>query len=190
PWPASVLAKILTGSRDPMITRWERLSTYGILSGFTAAEVEQVLSELERAGALQREAKTRPVGGRERTFAVLGLTDLGRDVMLKRATGFRMYFPLGQRALKTRPPHHGGGGGAPRHVAADLLLVLRDVRARLAKAADVPAYAVAPNRTLEDMASRRPMTRTAMMEVHGMGPERFRKYGQEFLDAMRGWAGH
>ena len=60
---------------------------------------------------------------------------------------------------------------------------------RLARAADVPTYVVAPNRTLEDMAARRPMTRSAMLQVHGMGPERYRKFGQPFLDAMRSWAG-
>ncbi len=184
PWPASILARILVGSRDPSVLGWERLSTYGALSGLTQHDVEQVIAELERAGALQRETKTRPVNGRDRTFAVLALSPLGRDVMLQRASDFRMTFPVGERVLRTRP-----NPGAPRHVAVDLLHVLRDVRARLAKAADVPPYTVAPNRTLEDMASRRPMTRSAMLEVHGMGPERFRKYGQEFLDAMRGWSG-
>ncbi|MDP2315527.1 MAG: RecQ family ATP-dependent DNA helicase [Pseudomonadota bacterium] len=188
PYPASVLAKVLTGGRDPATARFERLSTYGILSSFTASEVEQVIGELERAGALLREMKKRPVNGADRTFAVLTLTTLGKDVMFERAPGFTMYFPLGKRALTTRPQGL-YGGGAPKHVAVELLHVLRDVRGKLAKAADVPAYVVAPDRTLEDMSEKRPMTRSAMLEVHGMGPERYRKYGQEFLAAMRSWAG-
>ncbi len=185
PWPTSVIAKVLTGSRDAVSVRFERLSTYGILSSFTGREVEQVVGELERAGALFRDRKTvRTPGAADRVFDVMTLTPLGKDVLFQRAPGFVMYFPLGKRALTTRP-----NPGAPKHVAMDLLHVLRDVRSKLAKAADVPAYTVAPNRTLEDMAQRRPMTRSAMLEVHGMGPERFRRYGMDFLAAMRAWAG-
>jgi ATP-dependent DNA helicase RecQ len=184
PWPASVISGILVGSRDSSVVGWERLSTYGILSGLTQRDVEQVLAELERAGALLREVKTLPVRGQDRTVVTLSLTSLGRDVMLERAPEFRMLFPLGERAVRTRPTP-----GAPVHVAMDLLHVLKDVRARLAKAADVPTYVVAPDRTLADMAARRPMTRAAMAEVHGMGPERFRRYGQIFLDAIRSFTG-
>ena len=183
-WPASILAKILVGSRDPSVLGWERLSTYGLLSGFTQRDLELVINELERAGALLRAPKTKILGGKSQTFAVLTLTPEGREVMFGRGEGFRMYFPLGERAVRTRP-----NPNAPKHVQVDLLHVLRDVRVRLAKAADVPPYTVAPNRTLDDMAARRPMTRTAMLEVHGMGPERFKKYGQSFLDALRAWSG-
>jgi ATP-dependent DNA helicase RecQ len=184
PWPASVLSRVLIGSREPAAIGFARLSTYGVLSSFTQREVEQVITELERAGALARDRKTKVVAGAERTFDVMALTPAGKDVMLQRAPDFTMIFPLGTRALRTRP-----NPAAPKAVATDLLHVLREVRTRLAKAADVPAYTVAPNRTLEDMAARRPMTRSAMLAVHGMGPERFRKYGQDFLDALRGWAG-
>jgi ATP-dependent DNA helicase RecQ len=167
--------------------RFDRLSTFGILSQLTQKEIEQVIGELVRAGALERDLVTREVGGRERTFATVGITPLGRSVMLQQAQGFTMVFPLGARSVRTRPA--GGGAAAPKAVAADLLAELRDVRANLARAADVPAYVVAPNRTLEDMAARRPATRQAMLEVHGMGPERFRLYGQPFLDALRRWTG-
>ena len=184
PWPATVVARVLIGARDPAIQPFERLSTYGILRGFTQPEVEQVLGELVRAGALERTTKRATVAGAERTFPAITLTDLGRDVLFERAPAFRMVFPLGERALRTRPDPR-----APVPVAADLLHTLRDLRGRLARAADVPTYVVAPNRTLEDMAARRPMTRSAMLQVHGMGPERYRKFGQPFLDAMRSWAG-
>jgi ATP-dependent DNA helicase RecQ len=104
--------------------------------------------------------------------------------MAGRAEDFRMIFPLGERVVRTRP-----AAGASKAKSADLLAHLRDVRDRLAKAHDKPAYVICPNRTLEDMAARRPMTRGAMLEVHGMGAERFRLYGMPFLDAVRGWSG-
>jgi ATP-dependent DNA helicase RecQ len=103
--------------------------------------------------------------------------------MLQQASDFRLCFPLGAATvsapLATAPPPG----------AADLLAHLRDVRARVARASDVPAYVVAPDRTLEAIAATRPVSRTAMLDVHGMGPERYRKYGQPLLEAVRSWCG-
>jgi superfamily II DNA helicase RecQ len=39
------------------------------------------------------------------------------------------------------------------------------------------------------MARRRPTSKSAMTEVFGMGPERFKRYGSAFLEAVRGWTG-
>lgn len=182
----NMVARVLVGSRDTKLAAMglDRLSTYGILGTFTEREVEQVVAELVRAGALERAMKTRAVGGAERTYPVIALTPLGLEVMAQRAADFRMCFPLGQKLVRARPV-----AGTERIVAQDLLTALREVRSRLAKAADVPAYVVASNRTLEEIARIRPMTRQSLMEVHGIGAERFRLYGQPFLDAVRGWAG-
>jgi len=181
-----MVARVLTGARDSAVSalKLDRLSTYGILGSYTQAEVEQILAELVRAGALERRTVTRPVGDRERTYAVLGLTPVGREVMLQRAVGFRMCFPLGEKQVRNRPET-----SAPAVIARDLVAHLREVRGRLAKADDVPPYVIAANRTIEEMAARRPVTRQGMLALHGMGPERFRRYGQAFLDAMRSWSG-
>jgi ATP-dependent DNA helicase RecQ len=181
-----MVVRVLVGKRDATTSGlgFDRLSTFGILSQFSVAELERVVGELVRAGALSRKMETRDIQGRERTYAVVVLTDLGRAVMSQKAEDFRMCFPIGQKVVRAAPATT---GGSPVH--ADLLARLRDVRLRLAKAADVPAYVVAPNRTLEEIARRRPMTRTSMMEVPGMGPERWRQYGQDLLDAVRAWTG-
>ena len=49
----------------------------------------------------------------------------------------------------------------------------------------MPAYVVASNRTLEEMARLKPHSRKAMLAVPGMGPVRFERYGQPFIDAIR-----
>jgi len=72
-------------------------------------------------------------------------------------------------------------------VDGDLLARLRAVRTSLAREAGVPAYVVAPNKTLVSMAELRPTSQTAMSDVHGMGPSRISRYGPAFVDAVRGW---
>ena len=63
---------------------------------------------------------------------------------------------------------------------------LRAHRAQMAKARGVPAYVVALDRTLIEMATRAPSSRAELLDVFGMGPARVEAYGDGFLDALRG----
>ncbi len=182
---AAMVAKVLVGARDGVLVSlgFDRLSTFGILGSLSQREVESVLAELHRSGALGRKEITRSIQGKEVRYDAVELTELGRELMFGRAPDFRMCFPLGEAAVSTPAPT------APPAGAVDLLAHLRDVRARLARAADVPAYVIASNRTLEAIASTRPVTRGAMLAVPGMGPERFRKHGEPLLAAVRSWCG-
>jgi ATP-dependent DNA helicase RecQ len=75
--------------------------------------------------------------------------------------------------------------------AADerLFTTLKTLRGEIARAESMPAYIVFPDRTLAEFAVRRPRTLAAMGEVRGVGPAKLEKYGQRFLDALRGSAG-
>ncbi len=185
PFSPSMIAKVAIGSKDKTVLSFgfDRLSTYGILPSWTTGEIEAVLDALVKAEALECRHTTRPVGGLERTYKELVVTPLGNEVMHARASEFQMVFPRTSQLDRRRPAVEHS-----RAVAPDLLAALKDVRTRLARADDVPAYVVAPNRTLELMARDRPASKQAMLGIHGMGKERFRRYGQAFLDAVRTWA--
>ncbi|HEU4643070.1 MAG TPA: ATP-dependent DNA helicase RecQ [Gemmatimonadaceae bacterium] len=72
--------------------------------------------------------------------------------------------------------------------AADAALVtaLRTLRGELARGEKVPAYCVFPDRTLLEMAVRRPRTIAALGDVRGVGPAKLEKYGERFLAVIRG----
>jgi ATP-dependent DNA helicase RecQ len=188
PFSAAMISKVATGSNDQSVHsfNFHRLSTWGVLKGQPQADVEALLAELSRAGAVRKEHTTRVIKGRERTYAEYALSELGVRVMLQQEPEFQMVWPKVKTRARPRPPPR--QPGEPR-IASDLLVYLRDVRRKVADEADVPAYVVAPNRTLEAMATDRPTTRKAMLEVHGMGPVRFQRYGGPFLDAIRAWQG-
>ena len=185
PFSAAMIAKVVTGSRDKTVLSFgfERLSTYGILSGWTTRELSEVLQSLTDAGAVEAVFETRQISGRERTYRVLSLTDLGWAVMQQKAPEFQIQFPNLGRFHRKRP-----SAVAPVSANADLLHELRTLRRRLASADDVPAYVVAPNKTLEAMAVARPTTAHAMRGVHGMGKSRMRRYGGPFIDAIKAWS--
>ena len=67
-----------------------------------------------------------------------------------------------------------------------LLDKLKRLRARLAKAQSCPAYVIFADRSLIDMAAKRPATHEDFAEVHGVGAEKLRKYGAVFLAAING----
>jgi len=184
PFSPSLIAKVLTGSRDRTVLafQFDRLSTWGLLSNMTQAEVEALLQELVRAGALCREHVTRQVNGRERTYPELSLNEKGIRVMHQKEPGFAMVWPQVKARRRPAPPPRRVG-----RIASDLLVYLKEIRRKLAEESGVPAYVIASNRTLEEMANRRPTTRVSMLGVHGMGPVRMARYGQPFLDALQAW---
>lgn len=61
---------------------------------------------------------------------------------------------------------------------------LRALRTTIAREEKVPAYVVFPDRTLLEMAVRRPKSVYALGEIRGVGPARIDKYGQRFLDLL------
>lgn len=66
-----------------------------------------------------------------------------------------------------------------------LVNALRSLRRELARAEQVPAYCVFPDRTLVEMAVRRPRTLVALGDVRGVGPAKLDKYGERFLAIIR-----
>jgi len=69
--------------------------------------------------------------------------------------------------------------------ARALFEALRTHRAALARDKDVPAYVIAPDRTLAEMALARPRTERELEAVHGMGAARIAAYGEGFLGVIR-----
>ena len=63
---------------------------------------------------------------------------------------------------------------------------LRELRRTLAAEQQVPAYVVFADRSLADMAARRPTTRDELLGCHGVGQAKLERYGDVFLAAIAG----
>jgi ATP-dependent DNA helicase RecQ len=70
-----------------------------------------------------------------------------------------------------------------------LFQALRTRRTALAKAQSVPAYVILPDRSLLDMARRKPATAAQMAGIHGVGEAKLARYGEAFLEVIRGHRG-
>ena len=69
---------------------------------------------------------------------------------------------------------------------APLMSALKARRRALAEAAGVPAYIVFPDRTLAEMAERRPQTLDQMAGITGVGAKKLESFGAAFLEVITG----
>ena len=71
-------------------------------------------------------------------------------------------------------------------LSKDVITRLKEWRRHLSKEQDVPAYIIMPDRTLIDIAQKMPLKSDELEEVHGLGPARIMKYGEEILKVVNG----
>ncbi len=68
-----------------------------------------------------------------------------------------------------------------------LFAELKRYRQDLAKKADLPAYCIFQNGTLDEMARAKPQTLTELRQISGVGDVKLGKYGAGFLEIIRAW---
>ena len=119
----------------------------------------------------------RPDGDR---FGALRMTDAARPILRGEAN-----ITLRRDTVEKARP----GYTVKTQVAdedASLLSALKAKRRALAEAAGAPAYVIFPDRTLIEMAEKRPMTLDDMMGITGVGAKKLESYGALFLSVITG----
>ena len=83
-------------------------------------------------------------------------------------------------------------GSSPRRATTSLdegdqplFEALRAKRMELARAQELPPYVIFNDRSLIEMAERRPVTLAALGDIHGVGSSKLERYGEVFLDIIR-----
>lgn len=158
------------------------LSTFGLLRDRSADWIMALLRGLLAAGWIDLTTNDHPV-----PF----VTRAGIDVM-KGAAPARLVLPVEPRAKSKRRGGDSSSRGpkstreAPQldPQAQPVFELLRAHRAEVARAKGVPAYVVAHDRTLVEMAMVKPRSTDQLLMIHGMGPGRAEQYGEGFLRVL------
>ncbi|WP_397541888.1 DNA helicase RecQ [Roseovarius salis] len=172
---AGHLIDVLTGNETEKVRArgHERLPTFGVGREMTRRGWQSAFRQIlgrdllrpdpERHGALRVTEKAHPVlRGEERVT-------LRRDAPAK----------------ATRRP---AAKALVSEEDAPLLSALKAKRRAIAEAARMPAYIVFNDRTLIEMAERRPRTMDEMASVSGVGAKKLEQYGAAFLEVINGEA--
>ncbi|HSO28728.1 MAG TPA: ATP-dependent DNA helicase UvrD2, partial [Candidatus Sulfomarinibacteraceae bacterium] len=139
--------------------------------GLTRARRHLALSWAERrVGAGDRETRRRP----SRFLAAL------ED---RSGSGGGADRPIGRVTVLPGAPMHAGARRA-RDQEGPLMAALREWRLTTARSDGVPAYVVAPDSLLLELADQRPTTIPALRRVKGIGPSRLARYGPEILEII------
>jgi ATP-dependent DNA helicase RecQ len=176
--------KLLAGTADPRLERsgLDKTPTFGALRGRSEEWLTQLLRRCVTAGLVDFTSGDKPM---------VELTLAGRAVM-KDERPARLVLPRERVAGPLSRP--GGSRRRGSRVAGESLSPeaevvfesLRRLRLELAREEGVPAYVVASDRTLRELASLRPRDERALLEIHGIGPAKAERYGRRFLDAVAG----
>lgn len=66
----------------------------------------------------------------------------------------------------------------------ELFKKLKAVRLQIAKAVALPPYMIFTDRTLLDMSVRQPVNKAQMLQVNGVGENKYNRYGEDFLECI------
>jgi ATP-dependent DNA helicase RecQ len=112
------------------------------------------------------------------TYGVVKITNKGLD-FIENPSSFMMsedheYNEIGDEAIVTAAK----STGAVDEVLMDML---RDLRKKVAKKLGVPPFVVFQEPSLEDMALKYPISQLELINIHGVGEGKAKKYGAEFI---------
>jgi len=175
------LIDVLTGKLDERILRngHDRLAVFGIGKDTDATHWRALYRQLTAAGHL-----TGDTDGHG-TFA---LSDSARPLLRGEAR-----FALREAAKLQAKPARGKRVAERAKTAASggdpLYADLRVLRSRLAKEAKVPPYVIFHDRTLADIAARRPATEAELHGITGLGTAKIARYGAVLLAAVASHSG-
>ncbi|MEG4853650.1 DNA helicase RecQ [Microcoleus sp. B5-D4] len=160
---------VLRGSKNQKVLQYQhhQLSTYGIGKDRSAEDWKKLSRSLLNQGFLD-----------ERTdgFPILKLNEKSWEIMKRQRTVEIAIEP--QREVQ----------GKVRSLAVEveaLFSILRTLRKQIADEQFVPPYVVFADKSLRDMAEKRPQNLTEFEEVYGVGSNKRDKYGKVFLEAIR-----
>ena len=177
------LTNILVGEASEPVVKFghQRLPTFGAGKEYGKQEWRSIFRQMYAAGLIALD-----ITGR----GTWTMTEAGTRV-LKSAERMELRAdtlkPATRKAARAAAKAAALANGAPGDGA--LFEALRKRRSELARAQGVAAYVVFADKTLIDMAQRKPQTISEMSTIHGVGEAKLRQYGEVFLDAIRRHAG-
>jgi ATP-dependent DNA helicase RecQ len=173
------LVSLLTGDATEAILRYrhEALPTFGVGKDRKPPAWRSIFRQIYAAGLIS-----------------LDITQHGRWTITD--AGWRVLRGHERIDLRTDVLASGAGRGRKQKssttVSADgrpvdqaLLGALKALRTSLAQQQQVPAYVIFPDRTLIDMAARRPASLGEMLDVDGIGQVKLERYGAIFFDVVQ-----
>jgi len=178
---------VLRGSKNKLIVerRHDTLPTHGLMKEYAEEDLYFYINALIDLGYLKRS---------EGDYPVLQWTDHSRNV----TSGASKVMLRKVKRLPVTPRQTKRNAGSSKEIVLnskrsnndlqydrDLFKELATLRLKLAINAQVPAFIIFGDRVLIEMSNFYPTTHEAMLAINGVGPAKWEKYGQAFLEIIK-----
>lgn len=162
----STLVNILYGRKDTKMERkgYQNLSTFAIMNNKEVEWIEEFINFLLSEGYIEHSAGS---------FPVIRLNSRSRLVLDNKITVYRRHDEQVSYDYYDDPLFEG----------------LNNLRHQIAKEEKVPPYVVFSDVTLIEMAELKPRTRWEMLKIRGVGNQKFKNYGEMFLNFINSYLG-
>ena len=166
----NALVDVLRGSQSSEIRRkgYDQIKTFGSITDLKREDLIQFIGQLINQGYFEIDFTH---------YNKLTITPLGSDVLYKGAT-VSLTATIDREAKIPAI-------NKKEHYETDLFEVLKALRLKLAKEANLPAYAIFNDNTLKEMSRVKPLFEKDLQDISGVGKHKINHYGAYFLEAIR-----
>jgi ATP-dependent DNA helicase RecQ len=160
-----LVAQVLRGSKDKRVLEFgfNKLSTYSIMKNYTVKEIQDLINVLIADEYLYLT---------ESQFPLVKL----KEKSLKVLKGEEMVFHKIHKAKKKVT------------VENSLFSLLKAVRKDVSERESVPPYIIFTDAALREMSEKLPQNEIEFLNIKGVGESKLRKYGVEFLKAIKAYS--
>ncbi len=175
---AGTIAAVLHGSKSEKIRGYglDRLTSYGTQAEVAEYRLREIIGELTAKGVLR---------STDDKYATLRLTQAAEKI-LEGQEAVVMKFSRAEEKKAPAQKKKKQTSGDLDAAGWQLFERLRELRMQIARAEKVPPYIVFTDKTLMDMCLKKPKNRAEMLSVSGVGAAKYEKYGEQFLEGIRG----
>jgi len=153
----------------------DRLPGYGAARHIKKPEWQSIIRQLVAANFLKID-----VAG----YGGLSLSEKGRDLFRGKTRFWYRQDVARPNAKAGRQTKTSGPVEELSQRDNDLLNALKQQRLNLARERNVPAFVIFTDKTLIDMAVRKPFNKSEFGEVHGVGKSKLEKFSESFLQVI------
>jgi ATP-dependent DNA helicase RecQ len=192
-----MLVRVLRGSQSQDVLKrgLDQCPSYGKLSGTSETAIRDVINQMSADDYLLITEGRLPLVkfgklaaktvSPDFHYAITSVVRKGDGV----ASGVSGGSGAGRRSLATGMLASTGGGSQNQDLNEQdeaTFQRLRELRTQIAREIGKPPYIVFSDKSLRDMAQRRPTDESSMLEVNGVGQHKLELYGQRFIEVIKG----
>ena len=158
---ATMVIDVLRGSKNKKVTqfKFDELSTHGIMKDYSNEALKEFINTLISHGY---------VDSVEGTYPILRLNNRSMKVLKNEESVQFKEFKIERKITDVNR----------------LFDILRELRLEISKESGIPPYMIFGDGTLREMSLKFPISKSEMLDISGVGENKYEKYGDRFSEVI------